>query len=138
MMRQFIILIFFITAIACGGPQQMQVDGVADDNIGIQGQYKYTGILKIYRASSGCMGSGGSHIFFQNKYYHIGSKSDQSFNDLTDSLFNNNDLYNSFDKDGCFNFYNLNFNGEFTQELVFQNGSQVMADVVHVSTHQVK
>lgn len=137
-MNKILILTFLMMLAACGSPNQLQVEGVNEDNIGVQGQYKYTGILKIYRASSGCMGSGGSHIVFQDKYFHIGSRSDQSFHNLTDNLFNNNDLYSYSDKDGCFNFYNLNFNGEFAQELVFQNGSQVMADVIHISTHQLK
>ena len=67
-MKNFLILTFFILLSACGGnPSQIEMTVTDQDGFNGQVKYKYHGILKIYRASSGCMGSGGSYIEHQTK-----------------------------------------------------------------------
>jgi len=137
-MKHIVCLTLFIFIIACGQPERVTTPSSETDNIQTESTYTYSGILKIYRASSGCIGSGGSHIEYQQVIYQKGSQSTQAFTQLIDNLFNNNELYDSFEQDGCFNFYHLNFNGELTQELIWTNGSEIMRNVIHIKEFQVK
>ena len=137
---KFIYPIFLMIFFSCG-PLSNRVDGPTTVGIdqAVSGEdFSYRGQIRIYNAESGLVGCGATEIAFNQKLYRVGSQSSSEFLDATNELFNGNSTIQPISIDNCYKYYNLSFSGQISQEPVFQNGTQVVKDVIHVEKYSFK